>query len=63
MIEQRDGYLSHEGDSVGIDMALEKIWLDWKSQQLIKPKLIPIGVDQAVYQILSEVQALNKEVS
>jgi len=44
-------------------MALEKIWLDWKSQQLIKPKLIPIGVDQAVYQILSEVQALNKEVS
>ena len=63
MIEERDGYLSHEGDSVGIDMSLEKIWLDWKSQQLIKPKLIPIGVDQAVYQILSEVQALNKEVS
>ena len=63
MIEERNSYLSHDGDSAGIDMALEKIWLDWKSQQLIKPKLMPIGVDQAAYTILSEVQALTKEVS
>ena len=62
MIEERNSYLSHDGDSAGIDMALEKIWLDWKSQQLIKPKLMPIGVDQAAYTILSEVQALTKEV-
>lgn len=54
MLQERGAYLSHEGDKVGITMALEKIWLDWNSKQLIQPKWWPIGVDQAAYKILSE---------
>lgn len=55
MLEVRGAYLSHEGDKEGISMALERIWLDWKKQQLIEPKWMPIGVDQAAYKILSEI--------
>jgi hypothetical protein len=55
MLEEQGGYLSHEGDEMGIAMALEKIWLDWQSKQLIKPKWGPIGVDQAAYKILHEI--------
>ena len=56
MLEERVSYLSHEGDAQGIAMALERIWLDWRQQQLIQPKWAPIGVDQAAYKILSEVK-------
>jgi hypothetical protein len=56
MLEERGSYLSHEGDVQGIAMALERIWIDWRNQQLIQPKWAPIGVDQAAYKILSEVQ-------
>lgn len=56
MLEERGGYLSHEGDAGGIAIALERIWLDWQEKQLIQPKWEPIGVDQAAYKILSEVQ-------
>lgn len=56
MLEERVSYLSHEGDVQGIAIALERIWLDWRQQQLIQPKWAPIGVDQAAYKILSEVQ-------
>ena len=56
MLEDRGAYLSHEGDKVGIAMALERIWLDWNAKQLIQPKWSPIGVDQAAYKILSEIQ-------
>jgi len=59
MLEERGAYLSHAGDELGIAMALERIWLDWKSQQLIEPKLLPIGVDQAASKILSEVEKIN----
>jgi glycosyltransferase involved in cell wall biosynthesis len=59
MLEDRGTYLSHAGDELGIAMALERIWLDWNSQQLIEPKLLPIGVDQAVSKILSEVKKIN----
>jgi hypothetical protein len=60
MLQDRGAYLSLEGDKVGIAMALERIWLDWRHQQLQKPDGGPIGVKQAVYKILSEVQK-NKE--
>jgi hypothetical protein len=56
MLLERSAYLSQEGDQVGIAMALEKIWLDWKQQQLRNPSGEPIGVRQAVYKILSEFQ-------
>ncbi|WP_251370028.1 glycosyltransferase [Polynucleobacter sp. JS-JIR-5-A7] len=56
MLEDRGAYLSHEGDKVGIAMALERIWFDWNAKELIQPKWAPIGVDQAAYKILSEIQ-------
>lgn len=60
MLSDRGAYLSHEGDNAGIDMALERIWLDWNEKKLIEPKWQPLGVNQAVFKILSEVQK-NKE--
>lgn len=59
MLVERGAYLSHAGDELGVAMALERIWLDWKNQQLIEPKLLPIGVDQAASKILSEVEKIN----
>lgn len=56
MLGDRGAYLSHEGDESGIAMALERIWLDWSAKQLIQPKWAPIGVDQAAYKILSEIE-------
>ncbi|WP_353432577.1 glycosyltransferase [Polynucleobacter sp. MWH-UH23A] len=55
MLEDQCAYLSHEGDEMGIVMALERIWLDWQSKQLIEPKWGPIGVDQAAYKILNQI--------
>ena len=60
MLLDRGAYLSAEGDSEGIAMALERIWLDWQSKQLIEPIWKPIGVDQAVNTILTQVQARTK---
>ena len=60
MLQERGAYLSLEGDKAGISMALERIWLDWQQKQLRNPGGEPIGVKQAVYKILSEVQK-NKE--
>jgi hypothetical protein len=60
MLLDRGAYLSAEGDSEGILMALERIWLNWRYQRLQNPSGEPIGVNQAVYKILSEVQK-NKE--
>jgi len=56
MLEERSSYLSHEGDLEGISMALERIWLDWQQKCLMIPVGVPIGVDQAAYKILSEIQ-------
>jgi glycosyltransferase involved in cell wall biosynthesis len=56
MLLDRGAYVSAEGDSEGIAMALERIWLDWQKKQLIEPVWKPIGVDQAVKTILTNVQ-------
>lgn len=56
MLLERGAYLSAEGDSEGISMALERIWLDWQTKSLIEPIWRPIGVDQAVNSILTQVQ-------
>ena len=63
MLSERDAYLSHEGDIEGINMALEKIWLDWQSKQLPKPIGNPIGVHQAVATILNNVNKLANSLS
>ena len=55
MLQERGAYLSLEGDKAGIAMALERIWLDWQQRRLIEPKWLPMGVNQAVQQILREI--------
>ena len=56
MLSERGAYLSHEGDSAGIDIAIERIWLDWNERKLIESQWHPLGVDQAVSKILSKIE-------
>jgi hypothetical protein len=56
MLRERGSYLSVDGDEEGIAKTLEQIYLDWKRGELITPLYNPIGVDQAVSQILEHVQ-------
>jgi hypothetical protein len=56
MLEERGAYLSQEGDQLGIANALERIWLDWRQHNLHQPSGRPMGVDQAVQKILTEIQ-------
>jgi hypothetical protein len=56
MLLDRGSYLSPQSDVKAVELALERIWLDWKRKQLTEPKWLPVGVDQAAYRILSEVQ-------
>ncbi len=56
MLLDRSAYLSPQSDIEAIELAVERIWLDWKNQQLIEPKCLPVGVDQAVERILIEVK-------
>jgi hypothetical protein len=56
MLSERGAYLSHEGDTEGINMALERIWLDWEQKRLSSPLGQPIGVRQAVATILETVK-------
>jgi hypothetical protein len=55
MLLDRSTYLSPQSDIETVELALEKIWLDWKNKQLIQPIWSPIGVDQAVSSILTQV--------
>ncbi len=56
MLTKRGSYLSVDGDEEGIAKTLEQIYFDWQSRELITPLYNPIGVDQAVIQILHHVQ-------
>jgi hypothetical protein len=56
MLLDRGAYLSPQSDPQAVALALERIWLDWKAQQLIEPKWLPVGVDQAVEKIMVETQ-------
>ncbi|QWD63028.1 hypothetical protein ICV39_01365 [Polynucleobacter sp. MWH-UH25E] len=55
MLLDRGSYLSHQSDKIGIDMALERIWLDWQQNALSAPKGDPIAVKQAVATILNTI--------
>jgi hypothetical protein len=56
MLSERGAYLSLQDDAAGINMALERIWLDWEQKRLSSPVGAPIGVRQAVTTILDTVQ-------
>lgn len=60
MLLDRGAYLSPQLDPEAIELTLERIWLDWKGRQLIEPAWKPIGVDQAVGTILTQVQIRTK---
>jgi hypothetical protein len=60
MLLDRGAYLSPQSDPQAVELTLERIWLDWKNQQLIEPKWLPVGVDQAAYRILLQVHALTE---
>ena len=55
MLLDRSTYLSPQSDIEAVELALERIWLDWKNHQLIEPKWLPVSVDQAVHKILAQV--------
>lgn len=58
MLLDRSAYLSPQNDVDAVELALERIWLDWKSHKLIEPKWLPVGVDQAVQKILEKVDGI-----
>ncbi|CAM3727883.1 glycosyltransferase [Polynucleobacter antarcticus] len=60
MLEERGAYISHAESEAEVNRALERIWLDWRNQQLIEPKWMPIGVDQAAQCILDKVHDINQ---
>ena len=62
MLLDRGSYLSPEGDAQAVANSLEKIWLDWQNKCLVEPVWEPIGVDQAVKTILTEVQARQPKI-
>lgn len=55
MLLERNAYVSHQEDQASIDLALERIWLDWSRNCLATPIGKPIDVDQAVATILKNV--------
>ena len=55
MLLDRSAYLSPQSNVEAVELALERIWLDWKNQQLIESNWLPLGVDQAVNKILAKV--------
>ena len=55
MLLDREAYLSPQSDIEGVELAVERIWLDWKNQRLIEPQWLPVAVDQAVQKILEKV--------
>lgn len=56
MLLRRNSYISAEGDSEGVSMTMERIWLDWQAKRLLNPVWSPIGVKQAVDSIINHVQ-------
>jgi hypothetical protein len=53
LLAERNAYISAADDTASIDLALERIWLDWQQKNLMPLARKPIGVDQAAKQILS----------
>jgi glycosyltransferase involved in cell wall biosynthesis len=58
MLLERGSYICYDDSDEKVADMLEKIWLDWRKQQLTQPIWKPIGVDQAVASILNHVQRI-----
>jgi hypothetical protein len=58
MLLDRGAYLSPQSDVQAVELALERIWMDWSARNLIVPKWLPVGVDQASQKIIVETQAI-----
>jgi hypothetical protein len=61
LLLDRGAYLSPQSNIKELELALERIWLYWKDHKLIEPSWNPLGVDQAAYRILSEIQKIPQE--
>ena len=61
MLLDRGAYLSPQSSTKAVELTLERIWLDWRGRKLIEPKWEPLGVAQAAYRILSEIQENPRE--
>jgi hypothetical protein len=59
MLLDRCAYLSPQSNTEAIEIALERIWLDWKNQQLIEPRWLPVNVGQAVNSILAQMNEIS----
>jgi hypothetical protein len=53
LLFERNAYISAADDVSSIDQTIEQLWLDWQQKKLMQLAWKPIGVDQAVKQILS----------
>ena len=60
MLLDRGAYLSPQNEAAEIKSTLEEIWLDWSNKKLIQPIWKPIGVDQAVVSIMTEVLKISE---
>ena len=56
MLSERGAYLSLQDNPASINMAIERIWLDWEQKRLSSALGKPIGIRQAVTTILDTVQ-------
>jgi hypothetical protein len=61
MLLNRGAYLSPQSNTKAVELTLERIWLDWRDRKLIEPKWEPLGVAQAAYRILYEIQENPRE--
>lgn len=61
MLLDRQSYLCKQCDADSIAIALENIWLDWCQKNLRDPIWAPIGVDNAVNDILKCVSLIEKK--
>jgi hypothetical protein len=59
MLLDRSAYLSPQSDVEAVELAVERVWLDWNKRQLIEPKWLPVGVHQAVIRILIKVSEIS----
>lgn len=56
MLLDRSAYLSPQSDVEAVEIAVERIWLNWKTRSLVEPQWFPVGVGDAVDKIISEVK-------
>jgi hypothetical protein len=53
LLAERNAYISAADDVSSMDRTIEQLWLDWQQKKLTQLAWKPIGVGQAVKQILS----------